>query len=144
MLALSPGTPGDEAMYSNTGQEDWCQTRSLRVLLFTYEPSFLVVLWAADWLPVGDHSDKWQGDPHRETLQLRELRERHSWCNLQSTQNGETDHSVEDGGDNIYRIFLLLSTCAYISTGRKPVPNSEMRLTENTYIQVRMRIRGHI
>ena len=87
--------------YSNAGQ-DWCQTHSLRVLLFTYVPSFLVVLWAADWLPVGDHSYKWQGDSRRETLQLKELRERHSWWNLQSTQNGETDHSVEDGGTNTY------------------------------------------
>ena len=50
----------------------------------------------------------------------------------------------------IYRIFPLLSACAYISTRRKPalnkwgVPNSEMCLTKNTYIQVHMCVHGHI
>ena len=44
--------------------------------------------------------------------------------------------------DHRYCIFPLLSTCAYISTERKPAPNSEMRLTKNSYIQKRMRVCG--
>ena len=41
-----------------------------------------------------------------------------------------------------YRIFPLLSACAYISTGRKSALNSEVRLTKNSYIQERMHVRG--
>ena len=43
-----------------------------------------------------------------------------------------------------YCILLLLSACAYISIGRKPVLNSEMRLTKNSYIQEHMRVHGII
>ena len=35
----------------------------------------------------------------------------------------------------IYRIFSLLSACAYISTGRKLALNNEVRLTKNSYIK---------
>ena len=31
--------------------------------------------------------------------------------------------------NTVYRIFSLLSACAYISTGRKPALNNEVRLT---------------
>ena len=41
----------------------------------------------------------------------------------------------------VYRIFPLLSACAYISKGRKPALNSEMHLTN---LQVHMRVCGHI
>ena len=41
-----------------------------------------------------------------------------------------------------YRIFALLSACAYIPTGRKPALNSEVCLKRNSCIQIRMRTRG--
>ena len=41
-----------------------------------------------------------------------------------------------------YCIFLLLTACTYILTGRKHVLKSKVRLTtcRNTYVQVHMRI----
>ena len=37
-----------------------------------------------------------------------------------------------------YRIFLLLSTCAYIPTGRKPALNSKVHLTARLQIAMSM------